>query len=86
MALSLFLGNLGSLILALLRYNLVLTVVAILVAFPVSSLLALGRLSRHSCTRCPIGGYINLLRCGVGPSDGEFWTYQPFPCWSEARA
>jgi len=78
MALPQFLGDLGSLILALFRYNLVLTVVAILVAFPVASLLAVGRLSRHAWVRCPIGGYINLLRSSPLLMV-MFWTYYTFP-------
>ena len=51
---SQFLDNLLGLILALLRYNVVLTALAILLAFPIASLLALGRLSRYRVIWYPI--------------------------------
>jgi len=78
MGLSQFLGDLGSLVLALLRYNVVLTVLAIVVAFPVASLLALGNLSRHRLVRYPIVAYINLLRSSPLLMV-MFWTYYSFP-------
>jgi len=78
MGLSQFLGDLGSLVLALLRYNVVLTVLAIVVAFPVASLLALGNLSRHRLVRYPILAYINLLRSSPLLMV-MFWTYYSFP-------
>jgi His/Glu/Gln/Arg/opine family amino acid ABC transporter permease subunit len=78
MSLAQFLGDLGSLILALLRYNLLLTVLAILVAFPVASLLALGNLSRSRLVRYPIVAYINLLRSSPLLMV-MFWTYYSFP-------
>ncbi len=73
-----FLGDLVSLVLALLRYNVVLTVLAILIAFPVASLLALGRLSRHPLISYPIAAYINLLRSSPLLMV-MFWTYYTFP-------
>jgi His/Glu/Gln/Arg/opine family amino acid ABC transporter permease subunit len=73
-----FLADLGSLVLALLRYNVVLTVLAIVVAFPVASLLALGNLSRHRLVRYPIVAYINLLRSSPLLMV-MFWTYYSFP-------
>jgi His/Glu/Gln/Arg/opine family amino acid ABC transporter permease subunit len=78
MSLPQFVGDLGSLVLALLRYNVVLTVLAILVAFPVASLLALGNLSRHRLIRYPIVAYINLLRSSPLLMV-MFWTYYSFP-------
>jgi His/Glu/Gln/Arg/opine family amino acid ABC transporter permease subunit len=78
MSLPQFLGDLGSLALALLRYNLVLTLLAIVVAFPVASLLALGNLSRHRLVRYPIVAYINLLRSSPLLMV-MFWTYYSFP-------
>ena len=78
MGLSQFLGDLGNLVLALLRYNVVLTVLAIVVAFPVASLLALGNLSRHRLVRYPIVAYINLLRSSPLLMV-MFWTYYSFP-------
>ena len=78
MSLPQFLGDLGSLALALLRYNVVLTVLAIVVAFPVASLLALGNLSRHRLVRYPIVAYINLLRSSPLLMV-MFWTYYSFP-------
>ena len=78
MTLAQFLGDLASLILALLRYNLALTVLAIVVAFPVASLLALGRLSRYHLISYPIAGYINVLRSSPLLMV-MFWTYYTFP-------
>jgi len=78
MSLAQFVGDLGSLVLALLRYNVVLTVLAILVAFPVASLLALGNVSRHRLIRYPIVAYINLLRSSPLLMV-MFWTYYSFP-------
>jgi His/Glu/Gln/Arg/opine family amino acid ABC transporter permease subunit len=78
MSLPQFLGDLASLVLALLRYNLVLTLLAIVVAFPVASLLALGNLSRHRLVRYPIVAYINLLRSSPLLMV-MFWTYYSFP-------
>lgn len=71
-------GNLGSLILALLRYNVVLTVLAILLAFPIASLLALGRLSRYRAISYGVAAYINLLRSSPLLMV-MFWTYYTFP-------
>ncbi len=73
-----FLGDVISLISALLRYNVVLTVLAILIAFPVASLLAIGRLSRNPLISYPIGAYINLLRSSPLLMV-MFWTYYTFP-------
>ncbi len=73
-----FFENLLSLILALLRYNVVLTALAILLAFPIASLLALGRLSPYRVIWYPIAAYINLLRSSPLLMV-MFWTYYTFP-------
>jgi glutamate/aspartate transport system permease protein len=73
-----FLGDLSSLLLALLRYNLALTVLAIAVAFPVASLLALGRASRYRLISYPVGAYINLLRSSPLLMV-MFWVYYSVP-------
>lgn len=73
-----FLDNLLGLILALLRYNVVLTALAILLAFPIASLLALGRLSRYRAVSYPAAGYINLLRSSPLLMV-LFWTYYTAP-------
>jgi His/Glu/Gln/Arg/opine family amino acid ABC transporter permease subunit len=78
MSLPQFLGDLLSLVLALLRYNVVLTALAILVAFPVASLLAVGRLSHRRMIAYPIAAYINLLRSSPLLMV-MFWTYYTFP-------
>lgn len=75
---SQFFGDVFILILALLRYNATLTALAIAVAFPVASLLALGRLSRYRLICYPIAGYINLLRSSPLLMV-MFWTYYTFP-------
>lgn len=73
-----FVGDLTSLIVALLRYNLVLTVLAILTAFPLASLLALGRLSRYRVISYPVAAYINVLRSSPLLMV-MFWTYYTAP-------
>jgi His/Glu/Gln/Arg/opine family amino acid ABC transporter permease subunit len=78
MSLPQFLNDLGGLILALLRYNVVLTVLAILIAFPIASLLAVGRLSRHRFVRYPVTAYINVLRSSPLLMV-MFWTYYSAP-------
>lgn len=78
MTLPQFLGDLASLVLALLRYNLALTALAIIVAFPVAGLLALGRLSRYRLICYPIAAYINVLRSSPLLMV-MFWTYYTFP-------
>ncbi len=78
MTLSMFLGDVGSLALALVRYNLMLTVLAILIAFPVASLLALGRLSQRRWISAPIAAYINVLRSSPLLMV-MFWVYYSVP-------
>lgn len=78
MTLAQFSGDLFTLILAVLRYNLTLTLLAILIAFPIASLLAFGRLSRHRLVNYPVAAYINLLRSSPLLMV-MFWTYYSFP-------
>jgi glutamate/aspartate transport system permease protein len=73
-----FFGDLGSLIVALLRYNVTLTALALFIAFPVASLLALGRLSRYRIISYPIAAYINVLRSSPLLMV-MFWVYYSFP-------
>jgi glutamate/aspartate transport system permease protein len=78
MTLDQFFSDLSLLALALLRYNVSLTVLAILFAFPTASLLALGRLSRHRIVSYPTTAYINILRSSPLLMV-LFWTYYTFP-------
>jgi glutamate/aspartate transport system permease protein len=78
MSLSMFLGDVAGLALALVRYNLMLTVLAILIAFPVASLLALGRLSHRRWISAPIAAYINVLRSSPLLMV-MFWVYYSVP-------
>jgi len=78
MSVELFFGNLSLLAVALLRYNLSLTILAILLAFPIASLLALGRLSPYRLICYPIAAYINILRSSPLLMV-LFWTYYTFP-------
>jgi|MudIll2142460700_1097286.scaffolds.fasta_scaffold02202_6 glutamate/aspartate transport system permease protein len=73
-----FFGNLSLLALALLKYNVTLTVLAIILAFPIASLLALGRLSSHRVICYPVAAYINVLRSSPLLMV-LFWTYYTFP-------
>lgn len=75
---SQFFGDVFSLMVALFRYNVTLTVLAICLAFPVASLLALGRLSGYRAISYPIAAYINLLRSSPLLMV-MFWTYYTFP-------
>jgi glutamate/aspartate transport system permease protein len=72
------LDNLALLALALLRYNVTLTLLAIALAFPIASLLALGRLSASPFVSYPIAAYINVLRSSPLLMV-LFWTYYTFP-------
>lgn len=78
MTLPQFFSDLFGLIVALLKYNVVLTVLAILFAFPIAGLLALGRLSRHRLIYYPVTAYINLFRSSPLLMV-MFWTYYSFP-------
>lgn len=75
---SQFFGDVFSLMVALFRYNVTLTALAICLAFPVASLLALGRLSGYRAISYPIAAYINLLRSSPLLMV-MFWTYYTFP-------
>jgi glutamate/aspartate transport system permease protein len=72
------LANFALLAVALLRYNVTLTLLAIALAFPIASLLALGRLSASPLVSYPIAAYINVLRSSPLLMV-MFWTYYTFP-------
>lgn len=78
MTLEQFLGNLALLAIALVRYNVTLTALAVLIALPVASLLALGRLSASRAIRYPVAAYVNVLRSSPLLMV-LFWTYYTFP-------
>jgi len=78
MSLSQFFSNLWSLFVTLFQYNVTLTLLAILFAFPIASLLALGRLSHYRMVYLPITAYINILRSSPLLMV-MFWTYYTFP-------
>lgn len=78
MTLLQFLSNLYLLLVALFKYNVTLTFLAILFAFPIASLLALGRLSPYRVICYPITAYINVVRSSPLLMV-MFWTYYTFP-------
>lgn len=59
---SILLENISSLLIALITVNIKMTLTAILVAFPIASLFALGRLSRNPLIYYPVTAYVNVLR------------------------
>lgn len=73
-----FFSHLTTVLLSLLKYNITLTFFAILFAFPIASLLALGRLSKSRLVYYPISAYINVLRSSPLLMV-MFWTYYTFP-------
>lgn len=78
MTLDQFLENLWLIAVALFRYNVTLTLLAVLCAFPIASLLALGRLSAYRVIAYPTAAYINILRSSPLLMV-LFWTYYTFP-------
>ncbi len=78
MPLSQFAQDVISLVGALLRYNLALTVLAIAIAFPTASLMAVGRLSNFRLLSYAIGAYINVLRSSPLLMV-MFWVYYSVP-------
>lgn len=78
MTISTFFSDIHSLLLSLIKYNVTLTFFAVLIAFPIASLLALGRLSKHKFIYIPITIYINILRSSPLLMV-MFWTYYIFP-------
>jgi glutamate/aspartate transport system permease protein len=57
-----YLATLGTLLRALLVYNVRMTVVAIAIALPISCLFAGARLARHRLIHAPATAYVNVLR------------------------
>lgn len=84
MTLALFCKNLLALLRALFIYNVTLTFFAILMAFPIASLLAFGRLSRFRVIYYPVTVYINILRSSPLLMV-MFWTYYTAPMLLGAR-
>jgi glutamate/aspartate transport system permease protein len=59
---SVILGNIASLLIALVTVNIQMTLTAVLIAFPIACLFALGRLSRRPVIYFPVTAYVNVLR------------------------
>lgn len=72
------LGNFGALSLALLEYNLRMTLSAIAIALPIACVFALGRLSRFPLVYYPLTAYVNLLRSSPLLMI-MFWAYYTGP-------
>jgi glutamate/aspartate transport system permease protein len=75
---SLYLSTLGELLLALARYNLRMTLIAIVVALPIACLFAAARLSRHRLIHAPATAYVNMLRSSPLVMI-MFWVYTVGP-------
>jgi len=73
-----YLVTLGSLLRALLVYNVRMTVVAIALALPVACLFAAARLSRHWLIHAPSTAYVNVLRSSPLVMI-MFWVYTVGP-------
>jgi len=78
MTLAFLYENFLRLIQALFIYNVTLTSLAILMALPIASLLAVGRLSRFRVIYYPVTAYINILRSSPLLMV-MFWTYYTAP-------
>jgi len=78
MSVSELLHSFFALLVALFKFNVTLTFIAILFAFPIASLLALGRLSRYKIIYYPVSIYINILRSSPLLMV-MFWTYYTAP-------
>lgn len=70
--------SLIALVLALFKFNVTLTIFAILFALPFASILAFGRLSRYKIIYYPVSIYINVLRSSPLLMV-MFWTYYTAP-------
>ncbi len=76
--------NFGTLLLALLEYNVTLTLLALLLAFPAGCLLALARISRYRLIYYPATVYVNLLR-SLPLLMVMFWIYYTAPMLVDLR-
>lgn len=70
--------DLANLLLALVRYNLVMTLAAIVIALPIACLFAAGRLSANPLVRYPTTAYVNILRASPLLMI-MFWVYTVAP-------
>ncbi len=70
--------DLAALLLALVRYNLVMTLAAIAIALPIACLFAAGRLSANPLVRYPTTAYVNVLRSSPLVMI-MFWVYTVAP-------
>lgn len=68
----------GALLLALVLYNIRLTLSAVIIALPLACLFAAGRLSRWRFVRLPLTAYVNLLR-SLPLVMIMFWVYTVGP-------
>jgi glutamate/aspartate transport system permease protein len=75
---SAFLSTLGTLLRALLVYNVRMTVVAIALALPIACLFATARLSRYRLIHAPATAYVNVLRSSPLVMI-MFWVYTVGP-------
>jgi glutamate/aspartate transport system permease protein len=73
-----YLSTLGTLLVALLLYNVRMTVIAIVLALPVACLFAAARLSRHWLIHAPATVYVNVLRSSPLVMI-MFWVYTVGP-------
>ncbi len=71
-------ANVGALLLALIDYNLRMTLAAIAVALPIACLFAAGRLSRSPLIYYPVTAYVNVLRSSPLLMI-MFWAYYTGP-------
>ena len=71
-------SDIAVLIAALIRYNLVMTAIAIAVALPLACLFAAGRLSANPLIRYPVTAYVNVLRSSPLVMI-MFWVYTVAP-------
>ena len=73
-----YLSTLGTLLAALVLYNVRMTVIAIILALPVACLFAAARLSRHRLIHAPATAYVNVLRSSPLVMI-MFWVYTVGP-------
>ncbi len=71
-------SDLGALLLALVKYNLGMTLMAISIALPIACLFAAGRLSSNPLIRYPATAYVNILRSSPLVMI-MFWVYTVGP-------
>lgn len=75
---SVLLENLGPLAVTFIRYNIAMTLSAIVIALPIACLFAVGRLSRVPLIHLPVTAYVNVLRSSPLLMI-MFWAYYTGP-------